>query len=305
MEKSEIQKLITEYDYSAFMQLSPSEWYTITNGFECALIEDVLYRLNDSHSSNCSQSVIERQLAIFNSIGNAYKKLHYDIFGGNSIEDSEVFENSSYYTLQIRAGKYQKKRLIDMPTQGDNTPDYEALQSIISDYASVCQQMKGMISELQTNAVDSSKLMVLLKEKEKELEKYKNLEKDLQAFKEENKRQKMELDELKSMSKKLAKKAEHEVLIEFLRTYMHGAKNKNAKKRGDIKMVITEMAQSARLTLPEDMLQELDNFDDDNTLDRPTIGEYVAVKHVENEIQNVEAGGTGVVKHLNAGNDGY
>ena len=31
---------------------------------------------------------------------------------------------------------------------------------------------------------------------------------------------------------------------------------------------------------------------------RPTIKEYNAVKHVENEIQNVEAGGKGVEKHV-------
>lgn len=129
------------------------------------------------------------------------------------------------------------------------------------------------------------------------------LERD--ALKAENEQLKMEKSELGKMSQKLVEKTEHDDPIKVLRKYMNISKRKNVKKRGYIKAVILEMSQSAGLTLPEDMIAELEIFDDDNTSDRPTIGEYVAVKNVENEIQNVEANGTGIVKHLNAGNDGY
>lgn len=301
MEKSEIKKLIAAYDNAIFFSLSDDEWYTLTNHFEMEMIEEILRRAYECCQCDPDDRIIAQQLEILRIISNA----QCNLIDNDQWNIPETNDFSAELSLKIRAGKFLKNRPIEMPAKGNNVPDYEALQSIVIDYASACQQMKDMVTDLHTNATDSSRLMTLLKEKEKELEKYKNLEKELQTVKEENERLKMEQKELGKMSQKLAQKAEHDDLMKVLQTYMNISKRKNAKKRGYIKMVITEMAQSARLTLPEDMLQELDNFDDDNTLDRPAIGEYVAVKNVENEIQNVEANGTGVVKHLNAGNDGY
>jgi len=177
----------------------------------------------------------------------------------------------------------------------------EVLEDIVRTRRNDLERRKERIAE---DNEQQEALETFLQQYEKQSEQLEALTSERDALKAENEQLKMEKKELGNMSQRLVQKAEHEDLIKVLRTYMNTSKRKNAKKRGYIKMVITEMAQSARLTLPEDMLQELDNFDDDNTLDRPAIGEYVAVKNVENEIQNVEAGGTGVAKHLNAGNDG-
>lgn len=79
----------------------------------------------------------------------------------------------------------------------------------------------------------------------------------------ENEMLKMKLEELQKMAGKVAEKTVHEDLLKTLRTYMNRSKTKSVRKRGWIKTVVTELALTAGLMLPEDMQAVLDAFDDD------------------------------------------
>ena len=83
------------------------------------------------------------------------------------------------------------------------------------------------------------------------------------ALKDEVRALNMKLSELQKVTAKVAEKTEHDDLLKVLRTYMNRSKNKTAKKRGYIKMVITEMAMTAGLALPDDMVETLGAFDDE------------------------------------------
>lgn len=74
---------------------------------------------------------------------------------------------------------------------------------------------------------------------------------------------KMNLQEQQKITAKVAEKTEHEDLIKVLRSYINQSKKKTAKKRGYIKMVITEMAMSNSMILPADMIEALESFDDE------------------------------------------
>ena len=172
-------------------------------------------------------------------------------------------------------------------------PDINFLEETIRSMRSNLEREKERIE--QANEQQEA-LETLLKQYKKQADELQRVTEERDALKAENEQFKMQQKELDQMSKKLVQKAEHEDLLKVVRTFMNVSRRKNVKKRGYIKMTILELMQVARLTLPEDMQKELENFDDDN-LGTPAIGEYVATKIVENEIQNVEAGGSGVVKH--------
>lgn len=96
------------------------------------------------------------------------------------------------------------------------------------------------------------------------------------SLKQEVKALQMQLDEQQKMTKNMAARAEDESIIKALRTYMNHSKKKTVKKRGYIKMMITELAMSVGLALPEDMLDTLDSFDDDESkLDVSVGGNYI------------------------------
>lgn len=89
-----------------------------------------------------------------------------------------------------------------------------------------------------------------------------NQAREIEMLKNENLQLKMEKNELNKMSQNLVKKAEQEVAVKVLRSYMNCSKRKDAKKRGYIKMVILEMIQNAKLVIPDDMQEDLEVFDD-------------------------------------------
>lgn len=303
MEKSELQRLIATYDNLIFFNLSEDEWHALTDNFKVEMIEEILLRVSECCSGQTDSEVIATQLEMLRDISNAQCRL---LDSNEWCPDAIAkYDFSAALSLKIKGGLFlRREQIIDIPTKEDNTPDWEALQQLLSYYSSTYHMMDRLVSKLHAKADEDSQLLSVVKRHEKEIEYYKRLENELQTLKDENRRLKMEKKELSMMSQKLAEKAGHDDLMKVLQTYMNKSKRKDAKKREHIKMLITEMAQSARLTLPEEMLQVLDNFDDDNSSDRPMIGEYVSAKYVENEIQ-VEAGGNGVVKNINTGNDGF
>ena len=115
----------------------------------------------------------------------------------------------------------------------------------------------------------------------------------------EEKRQRAELEmkltELNKLTAGVAKKAEEETLLKVLRTYVNRSKKKTSDKRAYIKSVVLEIAMQNGLTLPDDMADTIDNLDDEQTEPRTVVnGDLVQNKHVENEIDKVEPGATGI-----------
>ena len=75
----------------------------------------------------------------------------------------------------------------------------------------------------------------------------------------------LKLKELGMMTSKVVKKTDHDDLIDVLRRYMKSSKRKDIRKRGYIKMVIFELVTHSKLELPDDMVEELETFDDAET----------------------------------------
>lgn len=113
---------------------------------------------------------------------------------------------------------------------------------------------------------------VLLSRAEKAESSLEQMREERDELKQDVKALQMQLDEQQKMAKNMAAKTEDESLVKALRTYMNHSKKKTAKKRGYIKMMITELALSVGLTLPEDMIETLEAFDDDESKTEINVG---------------------------------
>jgi len=92
---------------------------------------------------------------------------------------------------------------------------------------------------------------------------------DLQEQLCEERHQRMELEvkmvEMSKLSAGMAKKAAQDDLEKALRIYLNISKRKIASKREAAKTVITEMLNSAKLELPDDIRDLLDHLDDEQS----------------------------------------
>ena len=94
-------------------------------------------------------------------------------------------------------------------------------------------------------------------------EEMENLHQQLQEEKERNQALEMKLAEMSKLSAGVAKKASQDDLQKALRIFLNISKRKMIGKREVAKTVITEMITSAKLTLPDDIMDMLDHLDDE------------------------------------------
>ena len=94
--------------------------------------------------------------------------------------------------------------------------------------------------------------------------------------------QEMKMTEMSKLSAGMAKKASQDDLLKALRIYLNSSKRKSPSKREAAKMVFTELFTSAKLDLPDDIMEMLAHLDDEQA-------ESPAVTTV-----NVAAGGINV-----------
>ena len=73
----------------------------------------------------------------------------------------------------------------------------------------------------------------------------------------------MKLMEMSKLSTGMAKKASHDDLQKALRIYLNTSKRKTQTKREAAKIAISEMLTSAKLEMPDDIMDLLDNLDDE------------------------------------------
>lgn len=111
----------------------------------------------------------------------------------------------------------------------------------------------------------------------------------LKELLQEEKRQKAELEmkmnEMSKLSAGMAKKASQDDLSKALRTYLNTSKRKTQSKREAAKTVFMEMLMSAKLELPDDIMELLEHLDDEQAENSTVV--------------NVEAGGINIQQARN------
>ena len=103
--------------------------------------------------------------------------------------------------------------------------------------------------------------------KENRLLREENEELQQQLFEEKQQRAELEmkLTEMGKLSTGMAKKASQDDLQKALRIYLNTSKRKTQTKREAAKTVISEMLTSAKLEMPDDIMDLLDHLDDEQT----------------------------------------
>lgn len=113
-----------------------------------------------------------------------------------------------------------------------------------------------------------------------------NLHQQLQEEKERSQALEMKLSELSKLSAGVAKKSSQDDLQKALRIFLNISKRKMIGKREVAKTVITEMITSAKLTLPDDIMDLLDHLDDEQT-DNPPVTVNVGAGGINVQQANV------------------
>ena len=118
----------------------------------------------------------------------------------------------------------------------------------------------------------------------------------------DEKRQKADLEmnlaETRKLMDSIAKKSSEEGVQKAIQTFVNYSKRKTSDKRAYIKTTLLEFTSVNRISLPEEVSATIDCLDDEQTEPKVQIKEYVAQKLVDTEVQNVEAGATGIVKEI-------
>ena len=90
-----------------------------------------------------------------------------------------------------------------------------------------------------------------------------DLSEKLEDEKEHRQALEVRLSELNKLSAGVARKSSQDDMLKAMRTYLNTSKRKTLSKREAAKMVFTEMFTSAKLDLPEDIMDLLEHLDDE------------------------------------------
>ena len=142
---------------------------------------------------------------------------------------------------------------------------------------------KGKQIENYQLAIDMARK--LAEEREKQSAEIESLKEQLQEEKRQKAELEMKMNEMSKLSAGMAKKASEEDLSKALRIYLNTSKRTTQSKREAAKTVFMEMLMSAKLELPDDIMELLEHLDDEQA-DNATI-------------VNVEAGGINIQQAKN------
>ena len=132
---------------------------------------------------------------------------------------------------------------------------------------------------------------------------YDNLKKEnealraqLQEEKEQRVKAEMQLNEMTKLSASVAGRASQDEVQKALRVFVNKSKRKKLEKRIMVKEMVLEIANANGIVLPEDLATTIDSLDDEQGEAAPlTInGDYVVNKKVDNEVNGVASGATGI-----------
>lgn len=143
------------------------------------------------------------------------------------------------------------------------------------------EAQENYLNLLETCAEYAKENDALIEENEQLKEEVENLRQQLHA-------KETRLSELQKLSAGVAKKSSQEVVEKAMRIYLNTSKRKTLSKREAAKTVLLELVTSAKLELPEDLMDQLNHFDDETPEPQIVIdkaGDVIAdggVKNVKN-----------------------
>jgi predicted nuclease with TOPRIM domain len=126
------------------------------------------------------------------------------------------------------------------------------------------------------------------KENDALIEENEQLNEEVENLRQQLHEKETRLSELQKLSAGVAKKSSQEVVEKAMRIYLNTSKRKTLSKREAAKTVLLELVTSAKLELPEDLMDQLNHFDDENPEPQIVIdkaGDVIAdggVKNVKN-----------------------
>ena len=126
------------------------------------------------------------------------------------------------------------------------------------------------------------------KENDALIEENEQLNEEVENLRQQLHEKETRLSELQKLSAGVAKKSSLEVVEKAVRTYLNTSKRKTLSKREAAKTVLLELVTSAKLELSEDLMEQLNHFDDENPEPQIVIdkaGDVIAdggVKNVKN-----------------------
>ena len=120
-------------------------------------------------------------------------------------------------------------------------------------------------------------------------EEIEQLEEEVDNLKQQLQEKETRLSELQKLSAGVAKKSSLEVVEKAMRIYLNTSKRKTLSKREAAKTVLLELVTSAKLELPEDLMDQLNHFDDENP-EPPIVIEKAGDVIAEGGVKNVKNG---------------
>ena len=127
------------------------------------------------------------------------------------------------------------------------------------------EAQENYLNLLETCAEYAKENDALIEENEQLNEEVENLRQQLHE-------KETRLSELQKLSAGVAKKSSQEVVEKAMRIYLNTSKRKTLSKREAAKTVLLELVTSAKLELPEDLMDQLNHFDDENPEPQIVIG---------------------------------
>lgn len=112
---------------------------------------------------------------------------------------------------------------------------------------------------------------------------------EIDSLKQQLQEKEVRLSELGKLSAGVAKKSSHDDVSKALRIYLNTSKRKTLSKREAAKTVFLELITAAKLELPEDIMELLNHFDDENPEPQIVI-EKAADVIAEGGVKNVKNG---------------
>lgn len=129
----------------------------------------------------------------------------------------------------------------------------------------------------------------LVKENEDLTEQVEMQKAEIDSLKQQLQEKEVRLSELGKLSAGVAKKSSHDDVSKALRIYLNTSKRKTLSKREAAKTVFLELITAAKLELPEDIMELLNHFDDENPEPQIVI-EKAADVIAEGGVKNVKNG---------------
>jgi cell division septum initiation protein DivIVA len=115
------------------------------------------------------------------------------------------------------------------------------------------------------------------------------LKEEIDSLKQQLQEKEVRLSELGKLSAGVAKKSSHDDVSKAMRIYLNTSKRKTLSKREAAKTVFLELITAAKLELPEDIMELLNHFDDENPEPQIVI-EKAADVIAEGGVKNVKNG---------------